>query len=54
MRRVGLSLGLAAVLVAIGRFALSPLFLAERDLGATGLLLAAGFFTIAIAAAVRK
>ena len=40
--------------VALGRFLLAPLFLAERADGATGLLLAAGLFTIAIAAVVRK
>jgi hypothetical protein len=54
MRKVALSLGFAAVCVAFGRFLFAPLFLAERANGATGLLLAAGLFTIAIAAVVRK
>ena len=54
MRKVGISLGFAAVCVASGRFLFAPLFLADRADGATGLLLAAGLFTIAIAAVVRK
>ena len=54
MRKLGISLGFAAVCVASGRFLFAPLFLAERADGATGLLLAAGLFTIAIAAVVRK
>lgn len=54
MRKVAMSLGFAAVCAAFGRFALAPLFLAERADGATGLLLAGGLFTIAIAAVVRK
>ncbi len=54
MRKGALSLGFAAVCVAFGRFLFAPLFLAERASGATGLLLAAGLFTIAIAAVVRK
>jgi hypothetical protein len=47
-------MGFAAIFVALRRFLFAPLFLAERADGATGLLLAAGLFTIAIAAAVRK
>ena len=54
MRKFGISLGFTAVCVASGRFLLAPLFLADRANGATGLLLAAGLFTIAIAAVVRK
>ncbi len=54
MRKLVLSLGFAAVCVAFARLLLAPLFLAERADGATGLLLAAGLFTIAIAAVVRK
>ena len=54
MRKVAISLGLAAVWVGFGRFLLAPLFLPEPARGATGLLLAAGLFTIAIAAAVSK
>ena len=54
MRKVALSLGFTAVCVAFGRFLLAPFFLAERANGETGLLLAAGLFTIAIAAVVRK
>ena len=48
------SLGFAAVCVALPRFSFATLFLAERAKGATGLLLAAGLFTIAIAVVVRK
>jgi hypothetical protein len=54
MRKIALSLGFLAVCAASGRFLLAPLFLAERPSGATGLLLAAGLFTIAIAAVVRR
>jgi hypothetical protein len=54
MRKVAISLGFAAIFVALGRFLFAPLFLAERPDGATGILLAAGLFTIAIAAVVRK
>jgi hypothetical protein len=54
MRKVAISLGLATVCVAFGRLLLAPLFLADRADGTTGLLLAAGLFTIAIAAVVRK
>jgi hypothetical protein len=54
MRKVGLSLGFATVCVAFGRFLFAPPVLAGRANGATGLLLAAGLFTIAIAAVVRN
>ena len=54
MRKLAISLGFAAIFVASGRFLFAPLFLAERADGATGFLLAAGLFTIAIAAVVRK
>ena len=54
MRRLAIFLGFAAVCIAFGRRLLAPLFLAEPAGGATRLLLAAGLFTIAIAAAVRK
>jgi hypothetical protein len=54
MRKVAISLGCAAIFVAFGRFLFAPLFLTERAEGATGLLVAAGLFTFAIAAAARK
>jgi hypothetical protein len=54
MGKLVLSLGLAVVCVALARLAFAPLLLSERADGATGLLLAAGLFTIAIAAVVRK
>ena len=54
MRKLVLSLGVAAICVALARPSLAPLFLAERADGATSLLLAAGLFTIAIAAVVRN
>jgi hypothetical protein len=54
MRKLAISLGFAAILVAFGRFLFAPLLLAERGDGATSLLLAAGLFTIAIAAALHK
>ena len=54
MRKVAISLGFAAIFVALGCFLFEPLFLAGRADGATGILLAAGLFTIAIAAVVRK
>lgn len=54
MRKVALSLGFAAICIGFGRFLFAPLFLAEAADGATELLLAAGIFTIAIAAVVRK
>jgi hypothetical protein len=54
MRKLVLSLGFAAVCVALARPLLAPLFLAEGADGATGWLLAAGLFAIAIAAVVRN
>jgi hypothetical protein len=54
MRKVALSLGFAAVCIAFGRCLLPTPVWAERANSATGLLLAAGLFTIAIAAVVRK
>jgi hypothetical protein len=54
MCKVAISLGFAAIFVALGRFLFAPLVLAGRADGATGILLAAGLFTIAIAAVVRK
>ena len=54
MRKLAISLGFAAILVAFARFLFAPAFLAERADGATRILLAAGLFTIAIAAVVRK
>jgi hypothetical protein len=54
MRKLLLLLGLAALGAALAVEALAPTLLAERAEGATGLLLGAGLFTIAIAAVVRK
>jgi hypothetical protein len=54
MGKLAISLGFAAIFVALERFLFAPAFLAERDAGATRILLAAGLFTIAIAAVVRK
>ena len=54
MRKIALSLGFAAIFVGLGRFLFAPAFLAERSDGASRILLAAGLFTIAIAAVVRK
>ena len=54
MRKVAISLGFAAIFVALGRFLFAPAFLAERADGAIRILLAAGLFTIAIAAVVRR
>lgn len=51
MRKGVLFLSFAAV---CGAFPLAHLFLHGRASGATGLLFAAGLFTIAIAAVVRK
>ena len=53
MRKLMLSLGIAAMSVALLRVARAPLFLAEPADRATVLLLASGVFTIAIAAVVR-
>jgi hypothetical protein len=54
MRKLAFSLGLAAICVALARVVTAPLFLAEPADGATGFMLGAGLFTIAIAAVVRK
>ena len=54
MRKSMVSFGFADVCVALGRLIFALLFLAECAEGATGLLLAAALFTIAIAAVVRK
>jgi hypothetical protein len=54
MRKVALSSGFAAICIAFGRFLLPALVLPDRANSATGLLLAASLFTIAIAAVVRK
>jgi hypothetical protein len=53
MRKVAISLGFSAIFVALGRL-FAPAFLAEGADGATRILLAAGLFTIAIAAVLRK
>jgi hypothetical protein len=54
MRKLMASLGFAAACVALARLLFAPLFLAEHATDATGLLLGAGLFAIAIAAAARK
>ena len=54
MGKVGISLGFAAIFVALGRLLSAPALLAECGDGTTRILLAAGLFTIAIAAIVRK
>jgi hypothetical protein len=54
MRKLLASFGFAAICVALARLAFAPPFIAERADSATGLLLGAGLFTIAIAAVVRK
>jgi hypothetical protein len=54
MRKIVTSLGFAAMFAALGRFLLSPLFSAGHPYSATGILLAAGLFTVAIAAMVRE
>ena len=54
MRNVAIFLGFATIFIALWRFLFAPLFLAGRAEAATGILLAAGLFTIAIAAVVRK
>jgi hypothetical protein len=54
MSKVALSLGFAAVSIAFGRFLLPMPVLPDRATSATGLLLAVGLFTVAIAAVVRK
>ncbi|HEY6522084.1 MAG TPA: hypothetical protein VIZ19_22325 [Roseiarcus sp.] len=54
MRKVAISLGFAAIFAALGRFLFAPVFLVERADGATRILVAAGLFSIAIAAVVGK
>jgi hypothetical protein len=54
MRKIALSLGFGAIFVGLGRFLFAPAFLFESADGTTRILLAAGLFTIAIAAVVRK
>jgi hypothetical protein len=54
MRKVAICLGFTAIFAAIGRFLFAPLFLAGHADRATGILFAAGLFTVAIAAVVRK
>ena len=54
MRKLALSSGFAAVCIAFGRLLLPTLVLPDRANSATGLLLTAGLFTIAIAAVLRK
>lgn len=54
MRKVAISLGFAAIFVALGRSLFAPLFLAGHADGATGILFASGLFTVAIAAVLRK
>jgi hypothetical protein len=54
MRKLMASLGFGAVCLALARLTLASRFLSERANGATGLVLWAGLFTIAIAALVRK
>ena len=54
MRNVAISLGFAAIFIALGLFLFAPLLLAGQADGAIGILFAAGLFTVAIAAVVRK
>jgi hypothetical protein len=54
MRRFMLSLGICALVAALGDVILGPLFLAEPADRAIALLFASGLFTIAIAAVVRR
>jgi hypothetical protein len=54
MRKLMASLGYAAVCVALARLKFAPMLLAEHANGATGLLLRASLFTMAIAAVVGK
>ena len=54
MRQVAISLGFAAIFLGLGRFLFAPASLVERADGATRVLLAAGPFSIAIAAVVGK
>jgi hypothetical protein len=54
MRKVVTSVGFAAVFAGLGRFLFAPLVSAGHANRATAILVAAGLFTVAIAAAVRK
>jgi hypothetical protein len=54
MRKIATSLGFAAIFAAAGRFLSAPLFSAGHAYRATGILFAAGLFTVTIAAVVRK
>jgi hypothetical protein len=54
MRKVATSIGFAAISVALGRLLFAPLFLSGDADRAAGILVAAGLFTVAIAAVVRK
>jgi hypothetical protein len=54
MRKLMLSLGFAAICIALARLVFAPIVLAEHGDSATQLLLGAGIFTIAIAAVVQK
>ena len=54
MRKIVTSLGFATVFAALGHFLPAPLFSAGHADRAIGILVAAGLFTVAIAAVVRK
>jgi hypothetical protein len=54
MRKVVTFLGCTTIFAALGRFLFAPPFSAGPADRATGILLAAGLFTVAIAAVVRK
>jgi hypothetical protein len=54
MRKLTLSLGIAAAVASLAQIAFAPLLLTEAADQATTLLLGAGLFTIAIAAVVHK
>jgi hypothetical protein len=54
MRKVLTSIGFAAVFAGLGRFLFAPLFSAGHTDRATAIILAAGLFTVAIAAVVRN
>ena len=54
MRKLVISLGFAAIFLALGRFLFAPLLPGGHADRATGILFAAGLFTVAIAAVVRK
>jgi hypothetical protein len=54
MRKVVVSIGFAAISVAVGGLLFASLFSAGHADRATGILIAAGLFTAAITAVVRK